>query len=128
MDHSTAGRAKQIAAIKAMLETPSVNILGQETIGGVMAFVAAYKETSSLPIDPVALVLAYEKYQDQLADEAAGIGWLERGMVDDLVNLIRRGIEDSAGIIGCEPREAADSMSLWCRGVVNRIARGLSKW
>lgn len=129
MSTHTSRQSSRIAAIKTMLETPSKNALGAETIGGCMDFVAAYRELGeALPIDPVALVMAYEKYQDQLADEAAGIEWLPSWLNAQLIRDLRTGVEDSAGIIGCEKREAADSMALWCRGVINRIARGMSKW
>lgn len=129
MDHSTSQQRTRIATVKAMIETPSLNTLSQETIRGAMDFVAAYSELGEpLPVDPVAVVLAYEVYQNKLADEAAGINWLVSWQADDLINGLRRAIEESERIIGCNKESARDSMILWTRGAINRIARGMSKW
>lgn len=119
----------RIQDIKRLISEKSHQPLSQEVIGTCMDFVVAYKsETNPLPIDPVALLLAYESYQNKLAEEAAGIVWLEGWLNDRVIQDLRRAAEDSVSIIGCDMVQAGDSLSLWCRGVINRVVRGMSKW
>lgn len=98
--------------------------LSLESKGRCRAFAEAYMVTSgSQPLNPEALLLAWEGYQDLLGREAVDIDWLPDDQCSEFRSLIRAAIRDSAGIIGCSEVDAADSMLAWFRGVLNQITR-----
>lgn len=99
---------------------------GARGVEDIQYFVQAYEEaTGPLPIDPVMLLLAYQRREDLLAEEAAGIEFMDEytarrvvsGLGDGTYQLYTVGEEDAQG--------AADAMVLFAKGVVNRFARVL---
>jgi hypothetical protein len=120
---------QKMVEMRRLIAQQSPQPLSQETVGGCIDFVAAYRgRCNPLPIDPVGLLLAYEAYQNKLAEEVANIDWLDTSLSNALKANLQLATDTSPGIIGCERQEAADSLQLWCRGVINRVARGVFGW
>lgn len=100
---------------------------GERGIQDVQEFVQAYSQWvgDRLPIDPVMLLAAWVRHEDILAEEAAGIEFMDEptarkvvsGLGDGTYQLYVVGEEDAQG--------AADAMTLFARGVTNRFARVL---
>jgi hypothetical protein len=96
---------------------------GGEVVSTIQAFARWFsRQVTPLPVDPVALLLAYEDYQSKLASSSLEIDWLPADLGANLADLVADAIDQSAGIIGCEPQSAAEHMTSWLRGACERWA------
>jgi hypothetical protein len=99
-----------------------------ETQAACAAFVRYMNEVwGPLPIDPVMLLISYERYQSALAAEAADIECLGEQEELRLQSAVRCAVVDLQDKVGGTGQQNADAIGLKARGIAEHIAERLDR-